>query len=140
METFYIDNKTGRNNPGAGSNDPLKHLAVSSLIGDNIFNHAGDSLGKVKDIMIDITEGKIVYIVIEFGGFLGINQKYFAVPFQALTVAKEHRNAFILDETKESLKRYPGFDKGHWPDTNSHVVTSPENSNGDGVMRDGKST
>jgi sporulation protein YlmC with PRC-barrel domain len=136
MEAFHIDNMTGRNNSGSKPNDPLTHLAVSSLIGDNIFNPSGENLGKIKDIMINITEAKIAYVVIEFGGFLGINQKYFAVPMQALTIAKEHRNAFILNETKESLKRYPGFDKDHWPNTNSHVVDATD-SNEDGFMRGG---
>ena len=131
MEAFHVDNMTGRNSSGARPNDPLKHLAVSSLIGDNIFNPAGDNLGKVKDIMVDITEGKIEYVVIEFGGFLGMHQKYFAVAWQALTIAKEHRNAFILNETKESLKRYPGFDKDHWPNTNSPLV-NPASSSDDG--------
>lgn len=111
MEAFHIDNITGRSNSGPRTNDSLKLLAVSSLLGDNIFNPAGDNLGKIKDIMIDISESKIEYVVIEFGGFLGMNHKYFAVPIQALTIAKEHQNAFILNETKESLKRYPGFDK-----------------------------
>jgi len=133
MEAFHIDNTTGQNNSGPRPNDPLKHLAVSSLIGDNIFNPAGEALGKIKDIMIDITEAKIAYVVIEFGGFLGMNQKYFAVPMQALQIAREHRNAFILNETKESLKRYPGFDKDHWPNTNSHDVSAAP-SNEDGFM------
>jgi sporulation protein YlmC with PRC-barrel domain len=137
MEAFQIDNMTGQNSSGARPNDPLRHLAVSSLIGDNIFNPAGETLGKIKDIMIDIIEAKIAYVVIEFGGFLGMNQKYFAVPMQALTIAKEHKNAFILNETKESLKRYPGFDKEHWPNTNSHVADAAS-SNEDGFMHVGK--
>jgi sporulation protein YlmC with PRC-barrel domain len=120
MQTFQLDNKTGKNSSGATPNNPLKHLTASSLIGDSIFNASGEDLGRIKDIMIDIDEAKIEYVVIEFGGFLGMNQKYLAVPLQDLTVAKEHRHAFILNETKESLKRYPGFDKGHWPNTNLH--------------------
>jgi sporulation protein YlmC with PRC-barrel domain len=111
MEAFQVDYMTGQNNAGARPNDPLKRLAASSIIGDNIFNPAGDNLGKINDIMIDISGSKIEYLVIECGGFLGMNQKYFAVPMQALTIANEHKNAFILNETKESLKRYPGFDK-----------------------------
>ena len=137
MEAFHIDNMTGQNNSGSRPNDPLKHLAVSSLIGDDIFNPAGEALGKIKDIMIDIIEAKIAYVVIEFGGFLGMNQKYFAVPMQSLAIAKEHKNAFILNETKESLKRYPGFDKDHWPNTNSHVA-SAKSSNEDVFMRGNK--
>lgn len=124
MEAFHMDNMTGRNSPGPTPNEPLKRLAASSIIGDNIFNPIGEPLGKIKDIMIDITSSKVEYVIIEFGGFFGVNQKYFAVPLHALTVAKEHRHAFILNETKESLKRYPKFDKDHWPDTNSDVLTS----------------
>ena len=76
MEAFNIDNMTGRNSTGVRPNDPLKHLAVSSIIGDNIINSQGESLGRIKDIMIDLSENKIEYVVIEFGGFLGMNQKY----------------------------------------------------------------
>lgn len=134
MKAFHIDNMTGQNNSGSRPNEPLKHLTASSLIGDNIFNPAGETLGKIKDIMIDIAEAKIAYVIIEFGGFLGINQKLFAVPMQALRVAKEHTKAFILDETKESLRNYPGFDKEHWPETNSHGIDSQE-ANSEGFMR-----
>lgn len=136
MEAFQVDSMTGQNNTGARPNDPLKRLAASSLIGDNIFNPAGENLGKIKDIMIDISESKIEYLVIEFGGFLGMNQKYFAVPMQALSIAKEHKNAFILNETKESLKRYPGFDKDHWPNTNAHIENATS-SNENGFMSGG---
>jgi sporulation protein YlmC with PRC-barrel domain len=123
MESFNTDNITGKNTSGANSNVPLQRLTATSLIGDSIVNLQGETLGKLHDIMIDLAEGKVEYVVIEFGGFLGINQKYFAVPFQALTRAKEHHHAFVLDETKESMKKYPGFDKEHWPDTNLHRET-----------------
>lgn len=118
----YTDNVTGRNTSGANSNRPLKRLTASSLIGDNIINPEGEALGRIHDIMVDLEEGKIEYVVIEFGGFLGLNQKYFAIPFKALSIAKEHRHSFILNETRESLKRYPGFDRDHWPETNLHDV------------------
>lgn len=124
MEALHTNNTTGQNSSGETPNDPLKHRAVSSLIGDNIFNAAGETLGRIKDIIIDIIEAKISYVVIEAGGFLGMNQKYFAVPMQALTIAKEHRKAFILNETKESIKRFPEFDKGHWPNMNSPVESA----------------
>lgn len=129
MEALHIDNITGQNSSGERPNDPVRNLAASSLIGDSIFNPAGETLGKIKDIMIDIIEAKISYVVIEFGGGLGISQKYFAVPMHALTLAREHRNAFILNETKESLKRYPGFDKDDWPDTNSHLPKKAASGN-----------
>lgn len=119
-----MDNMTGKNNSGASSNKPLRRLAASSMIGDHVINREGESLGKIHDMMIDLKQGNIEYVVIEFGGFLGMNQKFFAVPFNALSIAKEHRHSFILDESRESLKRYPGFDKDHWPETNLHKVSS----------------
>lgn len=118
MNAFYIDNITGLGDSAARPKDSLKRLAVSSLIGDTIFNPGGENLGKIKDIIIDLSQGSIDYIVIEFGGFLGMNQKYLAVPADALTIAKEHKNAFILNESKESLKGYPTFDLDHLPETN----------------------
>ena len=121
MGDYSIDNMTGRNSSGEQANNPLKRLAASSIVGDRIFNPAGEDLGKITDMMIDITVGKVEYVVIEFGGFLGMNQKFIAVPMENLTVAKEHHHGFILNETKESLRKYAGFDKDHWPDTNAHL-------------------
>jgi len=74
MEAFHIDNMTGQNNSGPRPNDPLTHLAVSSLIGDNIYQRAGEALEQIKDITIDMIEAKIAYVVIEFGGCLGMSQ------------------------------------------------------------------
>ena len=107
---------------------PAECVPVSSLIGHNIINRQGEALGKLHEIVIDITEGKIEYVVIEFGGFLGMNQKYFTVSFRELTLAREHRNAFILDETKESVKRFLNFDKDHWPDLRSGSINTTPTS------------
>jgi hypothetical protein len=65
--------------------------------------------------MIDYTTGRIAYAVLSFGGFLGMGDKLFAVPWEALTLdTKEHK--FILSVPKEKLERAPGFDKDDWPD------------------------
>ena len=65
--------------------------------------------------MIDLPSGRIAYAVVSFGGFLGIGDKLFAVPWQALTLnTAEHE--FILDVDRDTLERAPGFDKEHWPD------------------------
>ena len=121
MKNLKEDNITGRNNSGKASNKPLKRLTVSSIIGDNVFNVEGELLGQIKDMMIDMYSGAIEYVVIEFGGFIGINQKYFAVAFQDLSVDAKHRHAFVLNETRKSLNQQQGFDKRHWPGTNSHL-------------------
>ena len=64
--------------------------------------------------MIDLDTGRIAYAVLSFGGFLGMGDKLFAIPWSALTVDKVEKR-FILNVDKELLKRAPGFDKDHWP-------------------------
>ena len=64
--------------------------------------------------MIDLDTGRIAYAVLSFGGFLGMGDKLFAIPWGALAVDKVEKR-FILDVDKERLKLAPGFDKEHWP-------------------------
>ena len=89
-------------------------MDADTLIGDSVVNQAGDSLGEIKAIMLDVTGGRIAYAVLSFGGFLGMGNKLFAVPWSAFIMdAGEKR--FILDIDKERLENAPGFDKDHWP-------------------------
>ncbi|MBA2249162.1 MAG: PRC-barrel domain-containing protein [Chitinophagaceae bacterium] len=98
---------------------PLKYLAAKSIIGDKVKNAKGEHMGKIEDIMIDITSGKIEYVVIEFGGFLTIGDKYFAIPFNLLKIDAANK-MFVFDQPREVLEKAPGFDLNHWPETNLH--------------------
>jgi sporulation protein YlmC with PRC-barrel domain len=121
MDTLLEDNISGENHEGRHPNTPLLHLTASSIIGDKVYNRSDEKLGEIKDIMINLEEGKIDYFIIEYGGFLGIGEKYFAIPPRLLEV-DENKKAFILDQSKEVLEKAPGFDKDHWPETNSHEL------------------
>ncbi len=113
------DNLTGQNQEGSNANWPVKILTVTSIIGDKVENNQGEDLGKIKDIMLDIQAGTISYVVLETGGILGINEKLFAIPFRALKL-KQEDHKFILNVDKDQFEQAPGFDKDHWPGTNSH--------------------
>lgn len=91
------------------------HLSATSITGTSIRNAANENLGKVEDLMINATSGTVEYAVVSFGGFIGIGNKLFAVPLQALRVDTENKE-LILNETKHRLRDAPGFDKDHWPD------------------------
>jgi len=120
MKNFESQNKTGENTDGSRANAPLRLLTASSLIGDKVFNSEREDLGKVKDIMINLETSAIEYLIVEFGGFLGLGDKLFAFPMSDFTVnTREH--ALIINKTKAELESEPGFDKDHWPETNSHV-------------------
>jgi sporulation protein YlmC with PRC-barrel domain len=113
------DNSSGQNHGGLMPNQKGRYLTASSLTGDKVFNPANEHLGEIKDIMLDLQTGKIDYYVIEFGGFLGLGVKYFAIPFRILKLDAENKR-FIFDQSKEILENAPGFDMDHWPDTNIH--------------------
>jgi hypothetical protein len=89
-------------------------MTANKLEGDKVVNEEGEDLGKITDIMIDVPKGRVAYAVLSFGGFLGMGDKLFAVPWNALTLdASEH--CFVLNVDKETLKKEQGFDKDHWP-------------------------
>src|ERR1035438_8682615 len=90
-------------------------LSASTLAGDEVKNSAGEDLGKVDEIMIDIVSGKVAYAVLSFGGFLGMGNKLFAVPWSALRL-NEDKKHFVLDVDKKKLENAPGFDNDNWPD------------------------
>lgn len=123
MKNFEKDNLTGENHEGAKVNTPLRFLTASSVLKDTVCNLEGDKLGEIKDIMLDINEGKIEYVVLQSGGFLGIGEKLFAIPYRLLTIDTEN-HAFVLSQGDDILKNAPGFDKDHWPETNNHNFES----------------
>jgi len=91
-----------------------RFLSVSTLIGAPVRNLQDESLGDLKDAMIDTARGKIAYGVLSFGGVLGVGNKLFAVPWDAFRVDPESER-LVLDVPKDRLKDAPGFDADHWP-------------------------
>jgi hypothetical protein len=98
-------------------------LTAKKINGDKVINMAGEHLGKIEDLMIDLENGRIAYAVLSFGGFLGFGNKLFAVPWEALSV-RPHEHAFALDVSKEILEKAEGFDKDDWPVTCEQLATS----------------
>lgn len=90
-------------------------LSASTLQGDKVINAAGENIGKIDQIMIDTQTGRVAYAVLSFGGFLGMGDKLFAIPWRRLSLDEDNK-VFRLDIDKEALKQAPGFDKDHWPD------------------------
>ncbi|TAK60446.1 PRC-barrel domain-containing protein [Methylobacter sp.] len=90
-------------------------MGADTLIGNDVYNENNEDLGDIKEIMLDMTNGQVSYAVLSFGGFLGMGEKLFAVPWDALKLDTEHKR-FVLNVNKNRLESAPGFDKDHWPD------------------------
>jgi hypothetical protein len=90
-------------------------MGAETLVGNDVFNKDAEDVGDIKEIMLDMRTGRVSYAVLSFGGFLGMGEKLFAVPWDALTLDTENKR-FVLDVSKDRLEGAPGFDKNHWPD------------------------
>ena len=88
---------------------------ASKIIGMNVKNPQGETLGDVKDIAIDDKSGRIAYAVLAPSSSVGAGDKYFAIPWKALTFSTTGDN-LILNASKDKLKNAPGFNKDNWPD------------------------
>jgi hypothetical protein len=90
-------------------------MGADTLIGDSVVNAQEEDLGDIKEIMLDMRTGQVAYAVLSFGGFLGMGEKLFAVPWQALHLDTVNKR-FVLDVDKQRLQNAPGFDPDRWPD------------------------
>jgi sporulation protein YlmC with PRC-barrel domain len=95
-------------------------LAADTLTGNKVVNLQNEDLGKIEHLMIDLERGRIAYAVLSFGGFLGMGDKLFAIPWSALALDTVEKR-FNLNVDKELLKSAPGFDKDQWPNMADQV-------------------
>jgi hypothetical protein len=84
------------------------------MIGARVRNPQGDSLGAIKEIVPTLLGGRVAYVVLAHGGFLGLGQKLFAIPFGSFTYEpKDH--TYVLAIARARLKAAPGMAGNHWP-------------------------
>ena len=121
MDTLPKDNFTKDLHAGEQFNTPFRYLTVTSIIGDKVHDAKDEHMGNIKDIMMDVSIGKIEYYVVEFGGFLGMGKRYFAIPYNLLRIDTV-KKIFVFTRDKEMLENAPGFNHWHWPETNFHLV------------------
>jgi sporulation protein YlmC with PRC-barrel domain len=94
---------------------PGSHLiAASTMCGDKVVNGRDETLGTVIELMLDPELGHVAYAVMTVGGFMGVGEKLYAVPWRALQVDPDRR-CFVLDAERSSFDAAPCFDKDHWP-------------------------
>jgi hypothetical protein len=89
---------------------------ASSVVGSGVKDLADKDAGKIEDLLLD-HRGHVGYAVVSFGGFMGIGDKLFAVPWDAVIVDREKRTVYV-DVKKETLERSPNFTADKYPDPN----------------------
>ena len=88
---------------------------TEDVIGKKVVNLDGEDIGEIKEVVIDSGAARVTYAVMSFGGFLGLGDKLFAVPWVSLNYDRGN-DVFFMKANKELLKNAPGFDKDNWPD------------------------
>lgn len=81
-------------------------IRANKVIGTTVRNAAGESIGKVEDVVLDKQSNNIMFAVVGFGGFLGMGEKYHPVPWSTLNY-DDTQNAYVVDFTKEQLEAAP---------------------------------
>jgi sporulation protein YlmC with PRC-barrel domain len=81
-------------------------IRASKVIGTSVYNGAGDKIGKVEDVVLDKQSNNIMFAVVGFGGFLGMNEKFHPLPWSTLDYQKG-KDGYVVNVTKEQLQAAP---------------------------------
>lgn len=90
-------------------------VRTKDVVGVNVKNLNDQDLGEIKEIVLEKLTGKVRYLVLSFGGFMGMGNKLFAIPWNAIHYDTK-KDAFVLNMAKEKLQNAPGFEKDQYPD------------------------
>lgn len=92
--------------PGQVTGKPL--VESDRVEGTSVYDQNGESIGSVKRMMIDKLSGKVAYVVISFGGFLGLGQDEYYLPWAKLTYDPS-LGGFRTDVSEQQLQASPKF-------------------------------
>jgi sporulation protein YlmC with PRC-barrel domain len=96
-------------------------IRASRVIGTNMYNSNGEKIGEIEDVMLDKTTDGIMFAVVGFGGFLGIGEKYHAVPWKLLDF-DEATGGYVVPFTREQLEQAPAHGITELTENDGHQV------------------
>jgi sporulation protein YlmC with PRC-barrel domain len=112
------DNPLGTTAAGTGSaeTDETDRLISSNKVeGTAVYNRQGERLGSIYNFMVDKRSGHVEYAVLSFGGFLGIGEDYYPLPWKALTYDTA-LGGYVVDLDKDRLRNAPNYAASDNPD------------------------
>jgi hypothetical protein len=99
------------NQPSEGLLERAEHALIltSRVIGTPVFDSAGNRLGHVDDLSVEKEDGRVIYAIMSFGGFLGIGEKFHPLPWSLLDYDAES-GGFVVQIDPAVLKDAPTYD------------------------------
>ena len=79
---------------------------ASKVLGSSVVNEAGDTVGKVDEIIVG-PDGKAPFVVLSVGGFLGVGDRLVVLPYEQMRT--DGKKIVLPGATKDSLKALPEF-------------------------------
>jgi hypothetical protein len=86
--------------------DTASLIASDKVDGTAVYGADGERIGSIKRIILEKRGGRVAYAVLSFGGFLGIGDDYYPLPWEKLTY-DESLDGYRIDLTKEQIERAP---------------------------------
>ena len=96
------------------SSETIKLIGSDKVEGTHVYNRQGDHLGQIEKVMIDKYSGKVAYAVMSFGGFLGIGEEHYPLPWETLDY-DVGADGYVVDLDKQKLEGAPSFTRGRDP-------------------------
>jgi sporulation protein YlmC with PRC-barrel domain len=88
-----------------------KAIRAKKVLGTTVNDQTGGKIGHIEDIVLDKTSNDIMFAVVSFGGFLGMGEKFHAIPWSGLAYNKDG-DAYVVAYTKEQLEKAPADEIG----------------------------
>ena len=101
---------------GIAVNETRRLIASNKVEGTAVYNRTGEQLGTVFNFMVDKISGQVAYVVMSFGGFLGMGESYHPLPWKALTY-DTRLEGYVVDIDKDRLANAPS----HGPEEDPFV-------------------
>ncbi len=95
--------------------DETGHLIASNKVeGTAVYSRGGERLGSIYNFMVDKFTGKVEYAVMVYGGFMGLGERYYPLPWR--TLAYDTRaGGYRIDMSRNDLRSAPSFDRDTEP-------------------------
>jgi sporulation protein YlmC with PRC-barrel domain len=109
---------TGMGRSAVDDDETGRLISSEKVEGTSVYSRNGDHLGSVHSMMIGKQDGRVAYVVVSFGGFLGLGASYFPVPWSQLTYSVEY-DGYVTDLTEDRLRGAPAYSEGNdanWSD------------------------
>lgn len=99
-------------------------IASDKVEGTAVYGPDGDKIGSIENVMIDKQSGKVAYAVLTFGGFLGMGNDYYPLPWASMKY-DESLSGYRVNITREQLGSAPKFtDEDSWDWSNRQTLGS----------------